>query len=134
MSEKTKELLFVYGTLRRGGLPAMQALLQQHSAYLGMARVMGQLYLVAGYPGLTLDQPAYPVLGELYRLTEPDLIWPLLDQYEGVGPGYSEPCEYVKQPIKVWGDDGQEYWATSYLYNRTVQHLPLIRSGDFFAP
>lgn len=112
----------------------MQVILQQHSVFIGMARVMGQLYQVAGYPGLTLGQPAYPVLGELYRLMDTTIIWPILDRYEGVGSGFTEPYEYTKQQIQVWCDDGQEYWATTYLYNRPVQHLTLIASGDFFAP
>jgi len=125
------EFLFVYGTLRRGANHPMQQAMLRYADFLMEGSVAGQLYSLGAYPALLLREPAYPVLGELYQITEATKLWLLLDQYEGIGPGFIEPYEYRKAQVSVSCADGQRRLATTYLYNSEPAGLTLISCGDF---
>lgn len=87
--------VFVYGTLRRGGINDINRL---HPAprFVSPARVKGMLYHLGDYPGMTLGGDAW-VQGEVYAI-DPRLE-PALDEIEDLG---SHPTdEYVKREILV---------------------------------
>lgn len=128
------EYLFVYGTLRRTAQHPIQQMMLAYADYIKDGQVLGQLYSLGAYPALVLKEPAYPVCGELYKISDAGKLWSLLDQYEGIGPGFPEPYEYRKAQVAVTCSDGQHYTATAYLYNRDVSSLALIESGDFLIP
>ncbi|MBY0505581.1 MAG: gamma-glutamylcyclotransferase [Bryobacteraceae bacterium] len=108
------ELLFVYGTLRRGAYRGGQVnpfavRLEQEARWLGPAKAPGRLYQVnPEYPGMrppeTVDEW---VTGEVWEFSDVDL-WQALDHYEG--------AEYVRTLSKTVLHDGSERQAWVYLY------------------
>src|SRR5262249_19328112 len=82
-----RSYLFVYGSLRRTGSHPMAGYLAGCAGHLGPAGMPGRLYDLGRYPGLI--EPAQEgewVHGEVYVLTDPDTILPVLDGYEGCDP------------------------------------------------
>lgn len=127
------EYLFVYGTLRRAAQHPMHQSMLRFAEFMADGHVAGQLYCVGSYPALILKTPSVNVKGELYRVLDAEKLWPLLDQYEGIGQGFAEPYEYRKAQISVTTVEGEHYLATAYLYNRSVTDLRLLPHGDFLA-
>jgi gamma-glutamylcyclotransferase (GGCT)/AIG2-like uncharacterized protein YtfP len=87
--------VFVYGTLRRGGINDINRL---HPAplFVGATQVRGRLYHLGSYPGMMLGGDEW-VQGEVYAI-DPALE-PILDEIEDLG---SHPTdEYVKRQIQV---------------------------------
>ena len=109
-----KELLFVYGTLRRGafrdGQPSYFAQrLEAEADWLGPARVPGKLYQVnPEYPGLAPpEQETDWVHGEVWQFADREL-WQALDNYEGE--------EYLRSPTVavMASEEMRPVWV--YLY------------------
>jgi gamma-glutamylcyclotransferase (GGCT)/AIG2-like uncharacterized protein YtfP len=107
-------LLFVYGTLRRGAfrggvLNPFAARLEQEASWLGAARMRGRLYQVnPDYPGMAkAERDDEWVSGEVWKFDDPEL-WNALDAYEG--------AEYVRTLLPVTLADGSEPRAWVYLY------------------
>ena len=72
-------LVFVYGTLRRGGARAM-SISFPNSKFIADAKVSGSLYDLGAYPGLLLDESNSLVIGEVYEVD--DELLNKLDDYE----------------------------------------------------
>jgi gamma-glutamylcyclotransferase (GGCT)/AIG2-like uncharacterized protein YtfP len=126
------EHLFVYGTLRRAAGSRMHHFLARHADFVGEGVCPGRLYRVACYPGLVAAaDPTHLVQGEIYRLREPEVVLPRLDEYEGCGPGSPEPALYLRRKETVTLGQGGELLAWVYVYNRPTDGLELIVSGDF---
>ena len=126
------EYLFVYGTLRRDSGSAMHDLLAKHAQPVGKGVYRGRLYRIDWYPGaVPSDDPDETVHGEIYLMQHPELILPQLDRYEETGPDFPEPHEYVRrrQPVRLLSGECLSAWI--YLYNRPVDSLMRISSGDF---
>jgi gamma-glutamylcyclotransferase (GGCT)/AIG2-like uncharacterized protein YtfP len=129
--------LFVYGTLMRDFDHPMAQLLSRSADFIGEARCRGRLYLIKHYPGLVPSDDADEfVLGELYRLQQPEALLREFDMYEACGEGFAEPTEYLRRMLPVTlGDGGASealiYEAWTYIYNWPVAHLPRIASGRF---
>src|SRR3954464_2561109 len=64
-----KHFVFVYGTLRQGGVRAMPCIFPD-ARFVGRACVNGSLYDFGPYPGLLLDESDTPVIGEVYEVCE----------------------------------------------------------------
>jgi gamma-glutamylcyclotransferase (GGCT)/AIG2-like uncharacterized protein YtfP len=111
-------LLFVYGTLKRGGC--------RHGPLAGQrflgetrSRPMYALYDLGNYPGLTMDADAgQAVHGEVYEVEETLLSW--LDIVEG------SPDWFKREPIEVAGFS-EPVWA--YFYQGDPASVPRIASG-----
>ena len=108
--QRVTELLFVYGTLRRGSTRGgFAARLEAEAAWLGAAQVRGSLYQVhPDYPGLAKPQSENDwIIGEVWEFADPAL-WAALDQYEG--------AEYVRvrRPVTMANGEHREAWV--YLY------------------
>lgn len=100
MPEAPERLVFVYGTLRRGGRNDINRL-QPPPHYVGMGEVRGILYHIDWYPGLTLGgEEAVTVVGEVYRIT-PELE-AVLDGIEQIVTGADS--EYFKREVDVFVD------------------------------
>ncbi|HEX7998558.1 MAG TPA: gamma-glutamylcyclotransferase family protein [Pyrinomonadaceae bacterium] len=67
-----KHLVFVYGTLRRGGAGAM-SIRFPGSKFIAEAKVGGSLYDLGPYPGLLLDESNSFVTGEVYEVDDETL-------------------------------------------------------------
>ena len=74
-----KHLVFVYGSLRRGGAGAMSIRFPA-SRFIADARVSGSLYDLGAYPGLLLNESNSPVVGEVYEVD--DELLRELDEFE----------------------------------------------------
>lgn len=99
------EILFVYGTLRRGGSNHFR---MNGGLYLGSGFVMGRLFRVDWYPGLLLDRDGGEVFGDVYEVA-PEVI-SALDKFEG--------AEYRRIRTQVVVGDGCECmdaWVWEYV-------------------
>ncbi len=126
------QFLFVYGTLRRTVGGVMHERLLRRSQFVRCATFQGRLYLVADYPGaVSSSHPSDVVHGEVYRLLDPQPLWSELDQYEGSVGETPEQKEYVRgiHQVVLRGGDSLSAWV--YVYNRSIQGLPRLESGDF---
>ena len=130
---QTRELLFVYGSLRRAAGSAEADMLAAGADHLGPATARGKLYRIDWYPGMIASgDPADRVTGDLFSVRDPAL-WPKLDAYEGCGPADPVPQEYRRARIQVEAAEGSaEAWA--YLYAWDVAGCIEIPGGDFLAP
>ena len=128
----TGQHLFVYGTLRRDSRHDMYDLLARHASFVGDASFQGRLFLVEKFPGAirSLD-PSDSVRGEVYRLESPRAVLPRLDEYEDFDPGDPHGSLYRRELADVVLDDGRVVRAWLYLYNRPVDGLPRVSSGDY---
>ena len=111
-------LVFVYGTLRRGGSNNFR---MDDFRWIGPAAVNGHLYEVSWYPGLVLDQNAGEVIGDLYEVPEEGLA--ALDDFEG--------SEYrrVRTMIQNAEDEAESAWI--WEWNKPTEGLQPVPGGDW---
>jgi len=64
-----QHLVFVYGTLRRGGARAL-SIRFPNSKFIADAKVSGSLYDLGAYPGLLLNEANSLVIGEVYEVDD----------------------------------------------------------------
>lgn len=107
-------LLFVYGTLKRGGKYHDQL---GESKFIGEARTVPgyRLFRLDGYPGM-VPWPAdrEGVSGEVWEVADSAL--PQLDAFEGVAEGL-----YRREPVALQPPHHQ---ADAYLYARSIEGRP----------
>ncbi len=127
--------IFVYGTLRQGYENPHARRLRAMAKFLGTATMRGELYLCTGgafpYPAARyLPEAETLVVGEIYDLHHGEEILHELDRYEGVGPEFPEPQEYVRVIVSVlWNGRPCVTWC--YLANHPLASSNRIPSGDF---
>jgi|TARA_B110000495_G_C22507421_1_gene310773 gamma-glutamylcyclotransferase (GGCT)/AIG2-like uncharacterized protein YtfP len=130
----SNELLFVYGTLRKGAISPMDKLLSLHCEFFADAFIQGILYDVDGYPGVieshTLENKVY---GELYTIRWASQLWPRLDHYEHCSNAFQKPHEYARKKRPVSLVNGQNIQAWIYLFNWKTGGLLKIPSGDYLS-
>lgn len=127
------DLLFVYGTLRRGGSNDI-ARIAPAARFAGMARVRGRLYDLGAYPALLLEASdgAGWVVGELYAI--PYHEWPALDALEEPVTPQRPDGEYFKVIATVQAGDGTPRQVWTYTANPAVVALDReIAHGDWIA-
>jgi gamma-glutamylcyclotransferase (GGCT)/AIG2-like uncharacterized protein YtfP len=131
-----KHHVFVYGTLRRGGVRAMTEKLPD-SQFVVKAKVGGWLYDLlkpdkAGtYPGLRLDTSGSSVIGEIYEVD--DKILEELDKIEEVNNVHPDKGLYFRRPVNATPLDGSPgilCWVYEFNPAR-YPNLKLIKSGDW---
>jgi gamma-glutamylcyclotransferase (GGCT)/AIG2-like uncharacterized protein YtfP len=94
--------------------------------------VLGMLYNVSWFPGVVLNNfTTNKVYGTLFKIEAVDTVFDVLDAYEGVDKTNAYKSLFVRQLVKVHADDHQCYTAWIYIYNKAVDDLELIPSGDF---
>jgi gamma-glutamylcyclotransferase (GGCT)/AIG2-like uncharacterized protein YtfP len=111
-------LLFVYGTLKRGGCRHGPLAAQR---FCGEARTAAQyaLYDLGDYPGLVSDeQGGQAVEGELYEVSESLVPW--LDAVEGA------PTWFKRDPVVL---QGAPALAWAYFYQGEQHDRPRVASG-----
>lgn len=124
-----RELVFVYGTLRRGGSNAFR---MKGAKLLGRGYVAGKLYTISWYPGLVLGKAGGIVTGEVFRVG-PEQIR-ALDEFEGLSAGEIEGSEYRRVKVEciiesAAVDDAEMVWA--YEWKGPVDEDRRIPSGDW---
>ena len=119
------ELVFVYGTLRRGGSNAFR---MDGAEFVGPATVGGALYRISWYPGLVLDGEDR-VFGEVYRVGLELLR--ALDEFEGLAAGEIEGSEYRRVRVEADLGDDEELEVWVYEWKGAFNEDERIRSGDW---
>jgi len=125
------DLLFVYGTLRRGSDHANAARLAHESEWLGRASLNGTLYRVSWHPALVLEG-ADTVIGDLLRLHDRAASLRWLDAFESCGPDDPPPHDYRREMAEVATANGQAN-AMVYVWNLPLDGLERMVSGDWLA-
>lgn len=111
-------LIFVYGTLRRGGSNHFR---MDGCEFVGTATVTGTLHRVAWFPGLVLDPDGRTVSGEIYRTTHDRL--PALDDYEGP--------EYRRLRTTATDAGGMRHDVWIWEWKEATEGLAVIPTGDW---
>lgn len=126
-----QEYLFVYGTLLSALNHPVHNAMIKYCQFYADAYLPGYLYAVDGYPGaIYIACATARIAGELYRIQRHSALFALLDQYEECSGRHLPPHEYIRRPCPIYaGEETISAWA--YLYNRPVDRLPVITSGDF---
>lgn len=117
----TTHLIFIYGSLRRGGARAMSARFPK-AKFIAEATVKGSLYDLGAYPGLLLNESESFVSGEAYEVDEETL--DELDEFEA-------SSDYWRKQVEIFiGAERKTGWT--YSPNaESCSHRPLITSGDW---
>lgn len=127
------DLLFVYGTLRKGNANPMALHLAQHAEYIADGWFQGCMYQISYYPGVVASgNPSHRVYGEIYRLKDSQRMLTALDEYEECGAKHVPPTEYQRTKTRIQTLDGEilePVWI--YLYQSPLQGKVLIEGGDF---
>lgn len=116
-----KHLVFVYGTLRRGGAGAMSGRFPA-AKFIAETQVSGSLYDLGDYPGLVLDESNLLVVGEVYEVDDETL--KELDEFEA-------SSHYRRKQVEVSLDRRR---TVCWTYEPDPEfHSPrkLIASGDW---
>ena len=125
--------LFVYGTLMQNTDSAMARFLHARAYSLGIAYLPGRLYDLGSYPGAVYDpQERNTITGQIYSLRDPEAIFPILDEYEGVSEHPPQREEYVREMVPAQLN-GEVISCWLYRYNFDTSHLPLIPSGNYLS-
>lgn len=96
MSDGSEELVFVYGTLRRGGSNSFR---MDGAEFVSAGKAGGAMFVISWYPGLVLDMEQGHVLGDLYRVGPEQLA--ALDEFEGLAANELEGSEYRRVKTEV---------------------------------
>lgn len=130
---KPGELVFVYGTLRKGERAAR--MLEGDAEYIGNDRINGNMYHLGAYPGFkdpSLDSKGEPIpfdpnkpsiLGEVHYVRTHALT-AVLDAYEGFPYLYTRCVVLTAKDRPVW----------VYVYRNPVTQDQLIETGDWKNP
>jgi gamma-glutamylcyclotransferase (GGCT)/AIG2-like uncharacterized protein YtfP len=116
--------LFVYGTLRSQINDPLHRLLEKDAILVGTGIFQGKLYDLGRYPGAIASRGSTDrVIGEIYRFSEPQRAFEILDEYEG--------HRFRRKRVTITQEDGKVITSWIYLYARSVKRRPLIPSGDY---
>lgn len=131
MSEpaESKDFVFVYGTLRRGGSNAFR---MDGAQFIGKGRVEGKLYVISWYPGLVSGRDLGWVNGDVFCVGPEQMR--TLDEFEGLAAGEIEGSEYrrVKVPLLLEGIPHEEtHYAWVYEWKGPGDEARRVRSGDW---
>ena len=116
-----KQLVFVYGTLRRGGVRAMPDLFPA-AKFIDDANVKGSLYDLGAFPGLLLDEANSLVIGEVYEVDDETLN--KLDEIEA-------STHYWRKQVEISVADSSSLCWVYESDPKYYFHRVLITSGDW---
>lgn len=114
--------LFVYGTVRRGGVRAMNDLFPG-AKFVGGGEVSGRLYDLGEYPGLQLGGSGSRVVGEVYEIDDEAL--GKLDDIEA-----SSDYRRGRVEVSLFGGDRVTCWVYAPA-SEVCLGRRLIESGDW---
>lgn len=120
------EMVFVYGTLRRG---ASNHFRMAGAEFVAAGSVRGRLYRIDWFPGLLLDGAAGLVHGEVFAVG-PELLAEL-DRFEGVSADENEGGEYRRVRAQVSTGAGETVSAWIWEWLGPVEEAGRITSGDW---
>jgi gamma-glutamylcyclotransferase (GGCT)/AIG2-like uncharacterized protein YtfP len=122
--------LFVYGTLLDDG-NELAGYLKNNSGFYSEGKINGRLYDIGEYPGaiLSSDNNEY-VYGNILKLNDTEKVLLVIDDYEGYGDEQVQPNLFRRVLAEALTETGRvNCWV--YVYNLSVDGLPLIKSGRY---
>jgi len=112
--EPSPDLLFVYGTLRRG-FPLHHHLKRMGAQFVATGIVQAELFDLGEFPGARQSvQPGKTLEGELYRLRKVAQTLKLLDQVEGFSPRNPDGGLFQRGTVEVTLANGEHRLAWIY--------------------
>ena len=114
----TRELVFVYGTLRRGGSNYCR---MAGAEFVASATVRGRLYRIDWYPGLVMDLTGDKIHGEVFAV-ETETI-PRLDEFVGE--------DYHRIQVAVETTAGEIVQAWVWEWRLPTEESQRIPGGDW---
>ncbi len=133
LSAPNVDYLFVYGILRRGRGRKINCILNQRGIFIGDGIFRGKLYDIGYYPGAIPSTGSSDfVRGDVYLLPEPRSVLEILDMFEGCIIDGSSRGEFYRKKANIFLESGKNVLAWVYIYNRAIDGLREIRSGDYF--
>lgn len=120
--------LFVYGTLMSTFNNPMAIYLRKNALLIGKGYFNGFLFDFGNYPGAVYKSDSTEkVIGEMYQLSNDDVIFKILDIYEGINDPDFNLYERNVIPVNV---DNKVYNNYVYVLKKTPEVL-LINGGDY---
>ena len=124
-------LLFVYGTLRRG-FDLHHHLVRLGAKCRGRGKVAGELFERGRYPGAQASvRKGKWIHGEMYELPRPECNLRVLDRIEGFKPRAPLRGEFAREITNVAMESRETRRAWIYWLNRAVPRRQSIVSGDY---
>jgi gamma-glutamylcyclotransferase (GGCT)/AIG2-like uncharacterized protein YtfP len=120
------EVVFVYGTLRRGGSNHFR---MAGAEFISSGTIMGRMYRIDWYPGLVLDPTGGEIHGETYAVGPQQLA--ALDAFEGLSAGEIEGSEYRRVQTTVVQQDSQTLAAWVWEWLGATEESQRISDGDW---
>ena len=122
------ELVFVYGTLRRGGSNHFR---MDGAEFISGGRILGRMYRIDWYPGLVLDESGDDIYGEVYSV-DLDMLGDL-DSFENVSAGDPEGSEYRRVGTTVTQPNGETLTAWVWEWLGVTDETQRLAGGDWLA-
>ncbi len=106
--------------------------IRDNCTLIGEGIVPGRLFDLGTYPGMIYEpESTTKVTGEVYRIdANKTFLIKYLDRFEECGPEFDQPNEYRKEIIPV-DLNGIIHHAATYIYNRNLDELEMIESGNY---
>lgn len=120
------ELVFVYGTLRRGGSNHFR---MAGAEFIAAGTITGRMYRINWYPGLVLDEAGDEIHGEVYAAS-PELL-AALDLFEGISAGEMDGSEYRRIQTTVVGQDSRLLTAWVWEWLGMIDESQRLTDGDW---
>ncbi|GAA5117630.1 gamma-glutamylcyclotransferase [Luteolibacter yonseiensis] len=120
------QLVFVYGTLRRGGSNHFR---MAGAEFIASGTITGRMYRIDWYPGLVLDGAGDEIQGEVYSVGPEQLA--ALDVFEGLSAGEIEGSEYRRSRTVVIGRDSRPIDAWVWEWLGITDESQRLRDGDW---
>lgn len=124
------DLVFFYGTLMAGFDRRRRADIDPKLKYVGRGSIEAHLFDLGIYPA-AVPAPEGIVWGEVYEMTEPDVVLAALDEIEGYRPDDPDRSLYTRAQVGVTLPDGSHSMAWVFFYNAPLGHASRIDSGDY---
>lgn len=122
----TPQLVFVYGTLRRGGSNHFRL---EGAEFIAPGTVNGRLYRIDWYPGLVLDPIGAEIHGEVYSVgTE---LLASLDLFEGLAIGENQGTEYRRVEAEVMQQNSRILTAWVWEWIGQTSESQRLADGDW---
>ena len=125
-----EELVFFYGTLMAGFDRRRRAGIDSKLRYVGRGSIHGSLFDLGLYPAAVPAQDSY-IWGEVYEMTDPEVVLAALDGIEGYRHDDPDKSLYIRSQAGVALPDGTLARAWVYFYNAPLGRAARIPSGDY---
>ena len=124
------DYLFVYNILRKSS--GISCILSNSAIYIGDGIFKGKLYDAGFYPvAVPSEGDSDQVKGDVYALPDPESVLKTLDTFEGCRSGGSPKGEFHRDKATIYLQNGDAVKAWIYIYNRPIEGLKVIASGDY---